>query len=320
MTTKKYILLYSAFVLIKALTGYLEWGTLALRHSALFYYPFFALITYTFYNRRFVNFVVFPAILIGFTTVFFGTTTRTMIISNFITMVFLIVSLGKIAKTKRVVVVGILLLSSFLYYQGVNKDALNTIVNLKKTTIAFKVYGQKVKNMPTPELPTKRTKLYNPEVRGNPSGIPHAKWRVNENHIFRMLIWQDMIRELTIHKPLFGFPYGKPFNSRNLVALGWGETAWRHDGWIAAHNSYLELIYRGGVVGVVFIIFIVVLLYIAVCRNISNKSIIGIVLCAAVLNYFIQANFLLTFELPYTAIPLWCLFGLTLARKNEHIF
>lgn len=51
---KYYLLfLYVAWVLIRALHGYIEWGPLALRNAALFYYPLFAVIGYHFYRNDF---------------------------------------------------------------------------------------------------------------------------------------------------------------------------------------------------------------------------------------------------------------------------
>ena len=49
------IICYFIFVLIKALCGYLEWGPLALRHSALLYYPIFAVFGHAFYRRKFFD-------------------------------------------------------------------------------------------------------------------------------------------------------------------------------------------------------------------------------------------------------------------------
>ena len=43
ITAKNFwIFVYMGFVLIKAVTGYIKFGPLALRHAALFYYPLFA--------------------------------------------------------------------------------------------------------------------------------------------------------------------------------------------------------------------------------------------------------------------------------------
>ena len=62
---------YFGWVIILALVGYLQWGPLSFRNAALFYYPWFALLGYSFYNQRiFAN--------------------RTLIIPIFLILVFLI--------------------------------------------------------------------------------------------------------------------------------------------------------------------------------------------------------------------------------------
>ena len=50
-----------------------------------------------------------------------------------------------------------------------------------------------------------------------------------------------------------------------------------------------------------------------ISKFIYLKSITGVLLCGIIINWFMAANFLLIFELPYTAIPIWTLFGLTFA-------
>ena len=52
-------------------------------------------------------------------------------------------------------------------------------------------------------------------------------------------------------------------------------------------------------------------------RFIMLKSLTGILLCGIIINWFVAANFLLIFELPFTAIPIWTLYGLTLAYGRE---
>ena len=350
MTTKKYILLYSAFVLIKALTGYLEWGTLALRHSALFYYPFFAMITYTFYNRKFVNFIVFPAIMFLFLVTFrLSHQSRTAIIANYSSMIFLIITLFKIDGCKKKPLVITLIIASLIFYAGIDKASTRTIMGIKNVFVKMKYYNYQVTHLPVSEETRKyllgygKAKLYNPQHESEeiskresksekdrllslPLGDPEAKaLRAeykktrggNENHIFRLLIWQDMFKDLWEHKPIFGFAFGKPFNSRNLMVLNWADSEWKRDGWIGAHNSYLRMIYGGGIVGIWFILTIWTLFYCIADVYIKRRSFVGLILCTAILNYFMQANFLLTFELPYTAIPLWCLFGLALKHSEK---
>jgi len=43
------------------------------------------------------------------------------------------------------------------------------------------------------------------------------------------------------------------------------------------------------------------------------RSLTGVLLCGIIVNWFVAANFLLIFELPYTAIPIWTLYGMTFA-------
>lgn len=50
---------------------------------------------------------------------------------------------------------------------------------------------------------------------------------------------------------------------------------------------------------------------------IQLRLIKGILLCGIIINWSVAANFLLIFELPYTAIPVWSLFGMTLAYINN---
>ena len=122
-----------------------------------------------------------------------------------------------------------------------------------------------------------------------------------------------MIRELAQKKPILGFDFGKPFRSVSLEILNWGTVDWQRDGWIAPHNSYLHILYRAGVIGVVFIFAIFFGLFRMVGRFIQLKSIIGVLLCGIIIDWFVAANFLLILELPYTAIPIWSLYGITLA-------
>lgn len=141
--------------------------------------------------------------------------------------------------------------------------------------------------------------------------------RRNHNAVFRIFIWRDMIVEFMREKPIIGFDFGKPFRSKSLEILHWGDGDWVRDGWIAAHNSYLHIIYRMGIVGIVFIFSFLVVLFRMIRKFILMKSVTGILLCGIIINWFVAAHFLTIFELPYTAIPIWTLFGLTYAYFSE---
>lgn len=133
------------------------------------------------------------------------------------------------------------------------------------------------------------------------------------NAVFRLFIWRDMLTELIREKPILGFHFGKPLRSASLETLKWGETEWGRDGWIAAHNSYLNIIYRAGVVGLSALLAVFVILFKMIRKSIRCRSLTGILLCGIIINWFAAANFLLILELPYTAVSVWTLFGLTYA-------
>jgi len=143
----------------------------------------------------------------------------------------------------------------------------------------------------------------------------------NDNAIFRLFIWRDMLVDLVYEKPVLGFgfgrSFGKPFRSKSLEIMHWGDNDWGRDGWIAAHNSYLHIIYRTGIIGVLLILSILGTLFMMIKKFIQVQSFTGVLLCSIIINWFVAANFLVTFEMPYTAIPIWSLFGMTFAYYKQ---
>lgn len=150
------------------------------------------------------------------------------------------------------------------------------------------------------------------EIQQEASAKPGPHY-ISENSVFRLFIWRDMLVDLIKHKPIFGFDFGRPFRSISLEILDWGRGDWGRDGWIGAHNSYLEMIYRAGIVGILLILSFLVILFNMIKKSVLERSMTGILLCGIVINWFAAANFLLILELPYTAIPIWTIYGMTLA-------
>jgi len=162
----------------------------------------------------------------------------------------------------------------------------------------------------------------NKNIPGLSSYVEREKWGNNQNAIFRLLIWRDMLVELAKEKPILGFDFGKSLRSISLEALEWGSSEWARDGWVGAHNSYLHITYRTGIIGILLIVSLLIILFKMIGRSVREKSFTGIFLCGIIINWFVAANFLLIFELPYTAIPIWTLYGLTIAHcyktQNEN--
>ncbi len=137
------------------------------------------------------------------------------------------------------------------------------------------------------------------------------------NAIFRIFIWQDMWDDLRSSWPIFGFDFGKPLRSKRIEVLNWAKGEWSRDGWIAAHNSYFNIIYRMGMIGLALIV-IYWMFFFNMCRVfIVARYWEGIALLSVILGWSIAANFLLIWELPYTAVPFWVLFGFTKALADR---
>lgn len=150
------------------------------------------------------------------------------------------------------------------------------------------------------------------------------KMRLNlncNNALLRIFMWEDIFEEIAKSKlrfKIFGIDFGKPFRSKNIEILCWSGGDWGRDGWISPHNSYFEILYRAGLIGILFIIGIFLTLFKMIKKALLCNSIIGVALCAIFINWIVAANFMPLFEMPYFAIPFWSLFGMSLAYiENE---
>lgn len=431
---------YLFFIAVKTSVGYFHWGQLAFRHAALFYYPLFALFSYSFFRKDFFNdrlntlliilflfifkfvtfyyyfiltcsilvlilirsysdrkirFLGYSIFLLTFPYRFFFETARTFMVSNLISLLFILICLLFIfeLKKKDKLVISLLFITfiAFGVIRIANKDHLKSLISIGELEKRYKA-----RKMLTAELGnnfvTKEYKinLYNPayeertganlkfikiqafidqiaspkngkknqesttslseasEPEASKSEEAHVNnaeqpatvqnpppltntpelTRVPEkrdletdyaNSLFRIFIWQDALSDIMNYKPVFGFDFGRPFLSRSLEVTNWAISDWGRDGWVCFHNGYLDIIYRSGLLSIIFFTFVITALLIMIRRSFRIRSINGILLIGALINWFIAANFLEILEMPYTAIPLWSLFGLTCAYlfKNK---
>jgi hypothetical protein len=132
----------------------------------------------------------------------------------------------------------------------------------------------------------------------------------NNNVFFRFFIWRDMFEDWKVHKPIMGVDFGKPLRSPSLEVLHWGESEWGRDGWIEPHNSFFNILYRAGIVGIILVVLAWGALVWFIRLAFVRRSWVLILLAAILLNWMVAANFLLILELPYTAIPFWTLAGM----------
>jgi len=135
--------------------------------------------------------------------------------------------------------------------------------------------------------------------------------------LFRWYILLDMVEQLKEKKAILGFLFGKPFRSKRLeiTANAFGE--WSRDGWIAAHNSYIEIIYRAGFIGIVLILFLLGNVIATTGVFLKGRSIIGILIINIMIYWLSCSFFHIILEMPYFAIPFWSLYGLVLAYSHH---
>ena len=137
------------------------------------------------------------------------------------------------------------------------------------------------------------------------------------NQVFRFLIWRDMFWEFMKDHPWFGFSFGKPQRSLSLEVLRMGEVDWMRDGWIAPHNSFLHILYRGGIMGLALILAIIWLIVGLTKDFLHARSWRGGLLISGLISWIIMAQFGVILELPYNAIPFWSMFGFALAYREK---
>ncbi len=272
-------------------------------------------------------------------------TSRMMIVANLTSMAFLIVFLMPSLRIKKRIRFVVIVLSMFLVVLGVrefpNKAAFKSIISFNKMQEAFNFYDERVqleKNRyqfvklnesavynPNTKKRTKNQRKSGEEGSSSIKPVDEKEEYVKRFHgdvnnaVFRLFIWRDMLERMTEKKSLLGFDFGEPLRSISLEILKWGSGEWTRDGWIAAHNSYLHIMYRTGIVGILFIIVCLGLLGKMVFGFIVFKSVKGILLSSTLIGWMVAANFLLIFELPYSAIPIWTLYGVVLAYYHSLI-
>lgn len=212
--------------------------------------------------------------------------------------------------------------------QGSDAEEANTIIRqtffeqvkqeIRMASVKNILNGEKHQNTAMiDDVKREMQMAFTEQVKQNVPLVPvkesETGWVDHNNAVFRILIWRDMWRDLVREKPILGFSFGRPFRSRSLEMLHWGDGDWARDGWIEPHNSYLHIIYRTGIVGILLIFSFLFILFKMIKHFILIKSITGILLCGIIINWFAAANFLVIFELPYTAIPIWTIYGMTFA-------
>ncbi len=137
------------------------------------------------------------------------------------------------------------------------------------------------------------------------------------NILWRLLVWRDMLRDVSRTQPVFGMHFGKPFRSSSIEIMGWNRMELESVGWMEPHNSYVHIFYRAGWLGLGMISLLLWAVIYLTLRFSRASDTTGFFLVAILVYWIVVANFLVTLELPFFAIPFWCLLGLTWAYGKD---
>lgn len=235
-------------------------------------------------------------------------------------------------KVKQVLMAGIplILLCAFLYFAAEYK--INSLIKVQSWIQEFQKQDRLVqvqkKDLKVMDIKpqlynsnldvvAKRISIYGtPEVphRGDAIADPKDPLRIAQGNIlFRLFIWRDMIQEYLKGNWLTGINLGKPFRSMSIEIIGMANGEWSRDGWIMPHNAYVNMVCRGGVVGMGMVFGIMGMWIYMVRVFVASRAFEGILLCSVLIYWLVVSFFSVTLELPYQAIPFWSLWGLAWA-------
>jgi hypothetical protein len=139
------------------------------------------------------------------------------------------------------------------------------------------------------------------------------------NNIWRLLVWRRMLTDFEAGHPLVGAGVGKPWFYPALyqTRFHYGE---EREG-LDPHNSFLNVMYRYGAVGLVLFLSAIVAVLIAVWRALRIQPSLGDPLLEGLVLFFaysaVFACFTVSLEGPSYAMPFWMSLGLVYAYARQ---
>jgi hypothetical protein len=299
---------------------------------------FIALLNGYFSRREKILFLI--VYFLSAPNLYFFQTSRTFLIANIVGLYVALFGLWHVIKGyKRFKVAVIMIISCLLIIFGrelISTNKITSMYMMPELLHRWQVYDAKVQeklkskdydfalmNMPSVMLYNESNNamvgLFADGTLSESAILPLKEKYVKGNRtidveyhniLFRAFIWRDMLQNMIARKAILGSDFGEPFLSPSLIILNWGATEWKRDGWIEPHNSFLNLIYRAGIIGVLLVSAIIFYWIRAIKIFIENKYSFGILVCAITLSWLVAAMFLPILELPYSAIPFWIFYGI----------
>ncbi len=167
------------------------------------------------------------------------------------------------------------------------------------------------KHAPSPGAPLPLAADFESTFGGSDASGANVSWR--------LAIWRHMLGK-TLHDPVFGVGFGQPTNFRwkGIRYDGRvGDTSNSFDV-VAPHNSFVNLLYRTGLLGFLALLALVVIAAVRVVRALRSPQLapldrVLLVGCGAVFVFTIViSSFNVALEAPFMALFFWLFLGLLL--------
>jgi len=138
---------------------------------------------------------------------------------------------------------------------------------------------------------------------------------------WRLMVWNDFINK-SLEKPVFGYGFGKAFMSETVIEE-FGFLPPGGEDWTDPHNSYLSILFRTGIVGlivffiIIFRFFKLSISFISKCGNEKIRVYIASILTTIV---FILGTslFMVVLEGPFLGVFLWINMGLVISLMSVY--
>ena len=206
-------------------------------------------------------------------------------------------------KTSLIVILTIFLIVSLSFF---NLEVVDLISNNSDTNTTVQNSERKSK---ISDYSSEFESMYNFNEVVSVSGN-NAKWRI--------ILWKDIIQK-SMNKPILGYGFGMLYNNETLKNMGWqyGDDV----GFLDPHNSYLSILYRTGIVGLlIFLLFIIsffikMIKFLRCCQDLAI-SVYMISVLSTIIFILVTSFFMVVLEGPFLGIFLWVFIGLALSLKN----
>ena len=138
------------------------------------------------------------------------------------------------------------------------------------------------------------------------------------NATWRTILWKDIIKK-SMQKPILGYGFGMLYNNETVKDMGWEYGA--DVGFLDPHNSYLSILYRTGIVGLLIFLLFIISFFIKMIRFLRDCldlkiSVYMISILSAVIFILVISFFMVVLEGPFLGIFLWVFIGLALSLTN----